>query len=119
MKTKYDARSEVTTGILSVVVPYTTSELTAAALGHSAVCTDLDVRVSLVDIQVVPFPSPMDQPPIDKQHSQCRLQALLKNSGVPGEASIVYTRDWLDGFRKVLGPHSLVVMATRNRWWPT
>ena len=130
MSTKYDRMigyedkvgcppTENTTGILSVVVPYTTSELTAAALRHSAACTDLDVHVSLVDIQTVPFPCPLSQPPIDKEHSQRRLRELLKESGLPGDAFVVYTRDWLDGFRKLFGPRSLVLMATKHRWWPT
>jgi len=130
MRTKYDRLigyedqvgclpSEDATRTLSVVVPYITSELTSAALRHSAVCTDLDVRVSLVDIQTIPFPCPLSQPPIDKSHAERRLRKLLKDSGLAGDASIVYTRDWLNGFRKVLGPRSLIVMATKSRWWPT
>jgi hypothetical protein len=31
----------------------------------------------------------------------------------------LYTRDWLDGFRKALPPRSLVFLATKHRWWPT
>jgi hypothetical protein len=111
--------AEVTPKTLSVVVPFTTSDLTRAALRHSVVCSDLDIQVSLVDIQTVPFPCPLSQSPIDKEYSHRRLRELLKESGLRGDASIVYTRDWLDGFRKVLGPRSVVVMATRNRWWPT
>ena len=111
--------SDITTSTLWVVAPYTTPELTRAALRHSAVCRDLDVHVCLVDIQVVPFPCPLDQPPIDKEYSEQRLQDLLNQSGLPGQAVVLYARDWLETFRRVFGPQSLIVVATRKRWWPT
>src|SRR6516165_6088260 len=56
---------DMTTDVLWVVIPYTSPELTEAALRHAGACTDLNVHVSLVDIQVVPFPCPLDHPPID------------------------------------------------------
>ena len=111
--------SDMTTGVLWMVVPYTTPELTRAALRHAGVCTDLDVHVVLVDIQVVPFPCPLDQPPINKKFSECRLSAMLKESGLPGRAAVLYTRNWLEAFKQVLEPGSLVILATKRRWWPT
>ena len=111
---------EITTaGVLWVTVPYTTPELTRAALCHAGVCSDLDVHVSLVDVQVVPFPCPIDQAPIDNKYSRSRLEALLSETRLPGRAAVLYTRDWLEGIRRVLEPKSLIVMATRKRWWPT
>jgi len=82
-------------------------------------CSDLDVHVSLVDVQVVPFPCPIDQPPIDNQHSRSRLEALFSETRLSGRAAVLYTRDWLEGIRRVSEPKSLIVMATRKRWWPT
>ena len=112
------APPEITTGVLWVVVPYTTPELTRAALRHAGVCSDFDVHVHLVDIQIVPFPCPLNQPPIDKEHSQRRLQELIRETGLPGTVAVLYTRDWLEAFQRVLEPKSLVVLATRKRWWP-
>jgi hypothetical protein len=111
--------SDLRTGVLWVVIPYTTPELTRAALRHAGVCSDLDVHVMLVDIQVVPFPCPLDQPPVRKEFSERRLRNLLKESGLPGCAAVLYTRDWLDGFKRVLEPGSLVILASKKRWWPT
>jgi hypothetical protein len=111
--------SDITTGVLWVVIPYTTPELTRAALRHAGVCSDLDVHVDLVDIQVVPFPCPLDQPPINKEFSGLRLHELFKESGLPGKAAVLYTRDWLEGFRRVLEPGSLIILASKKRWWPT
>jgi|SRR5207244_628695 len=62
------APPEITTGVLRVVVPYTTPELTRAALRDAGVCSDLDVHVHLVDIQIVPFPCPLNQPPDEVNH---------------------------------------------------
>ena len=79
-------RAGITTGVFWMVIPYTTPELTRAALRHAEVCSDLDVQISLVDIQVVPFPYPLDQPPINREFSEQRLRELLKQSGLPGQA---------------------------------
>jgi hypothetical protein len=111
--------SDTATGILWVVIPYITPELTRAALRHAGVCSDLDVHVSLVDIQVVPFPCPLDQSPIDKEFSERRLSELLTENGLSGTAAVLYTRDWLEAFKRVLEPRSLVILATKRRWWPT
>src|SRR5215471_9872411 len=76
-------QSDIKTGVLWMVVPYTTPELTRAALRHAGVCSDLDVHVCLVDIQVVPFPCSLNQPPINTKFSEWRLQDLFKESGLP------------------------------------
>ena len=109
----------IRTGVLWVVIPYTTPELAKAALRHAAVCTDLDVHVCVVDIQTVPFPAPVDDPPINREFAEQRLGDLIRASGLPGKAALVYTRDWLESFRKVLEPDSLIILATKKRWWPT
>ena len=126
MKSNHEVRQverrtpfDIATAVLRVVVPYTTPDSTRAALRHAGVCTDLDVHVCIVDIQVIPFPCPLDQPPINEEFSEQRLQELLRESGLPGETTVFYTRDWLEAFRNVLGPGSLVILATKKRWWRT
>jgi hypothetical protein len=111
--------SDSKTGVLWMVIPYTTPELTRAALRHAGVCSDLDVHVVLVDIQVVPYPCSLDQPPINKEFSGRRLAELLEETGLSGRAAVLYTRDWLEAFKRVLEPGSLVILATKKRWWPT
>ena len=111
--------NDVTTGVLRIVVPYTTPDLTRAALRHAGVCTDLDVQVRLVDIQIVPFPCPLNMPPINKEFSEERLRELLRENKLPGNVAVLYTRGWLEGFRKVLEPGSLVILVAKKRLWPT
>lgn len=110
---------DMAAGVLWIVVPYTTLEFTRAALRHAGVCTDLDIHVSLVDIQVVPFPCPLNHPPVNKKFSEQRLVELFSETGLRGNIAVLYTRDWLEGFKKVLEPGSLVVVATKKRWWRT
>ena len=110
---------DIATGVLWVVIPFTTPELTRAAMQHASACSDLDVHVALIDVQVVPFTCPIDQPPINNEYSQHRLQKLFNESGLPGRAAVLYTRDRLEGLRRVLEPNSLVVMTTKRHWWPT
>jgi hypothetical protein len=110
---------EVKPGVLSLVIPYTTPELTRAALRHAGVCSDLNVHVSLIDVQVVPYPCAIDQPPINREYSSSRLRELFKESGLPGRAEVVYTRDLFEGFKRALEPGSLVIIAAKKRWWRT
>jgi hypothetical protein len=109
----------VATDVLRVVIPYTTPELTRTALHHAGTSTGLGVWVTLIDVQVVPFPCPMDQPPINKKYSQHRLEELLRETGLNGHTSVLYTRDLAQGFRQALGSNSLVILAGKKRWWPT
>ena len=110
---------DMTTGALWVVIPYTSPELTGAALRHAGACTDLNVHVSIVDIQVVPLPCALDHPPDDKEFSRQRLCDLLAQSGLPGRADVLYARDWLVGFCRVLHAQSLVMLGGKKGWWPT
>jgi hypothetical protein len=77
------------------------------------------VHVYLVDAQVVPFPCPINEPPVDKEHTQRRLQELFEESGLTGRAQVFYTRDRTQALMQILEPKSLVIVAAKKRWWPT
>jgi len=111
--------SDTRTGVLWAVIPYTAPELTRAALRHAGVCTDLNVHVLLVDIQVVPFQCPSDLPPINKEFSEQRLRDLLDQSRLAGRTEVLYARDWFEGLRRVLESESLVILAAKKHWWRT
>jgi len=111
--------ADTATGVLWVAIPYTTPELTLEALRHAGAGTDLNVQISLVDIQVVPFPCPLDQPLIDRKFSEGRLRNLFAQTNLAGTTGIVYARDRLEGYRQALAPASLVILATRKHWWRT
>jgi len=105
---------------LSVCVPYTTSVLTRAALKSVVALTrNLGAHVSLVAVQVVPFPLPLDRPAISPSFFEQALKTVARDVEVPVDTQVIIARDREVGFDRAISPGSLVVLATRKRWWRT
>ena len=116
---QFQAPAAVPAG-LQVVIPHRKPELTRAALRYAAGLADgLDVRLRLIDIHVVPYGVPLDMPTVNPKHITRRLRSLAQESTLDVSAEVVYARDWEQGFRRVLGPGSLVLMAIQRAWWRT
>jgi len=96
---------------LQLVIPYTTPELTRAALKSAAMFThDLRAVVRLVGVHVVPYPCPLDHPDVANEHLKTKLAAVAQVSALPVRAEVVYGRDRQEAFRHVLKP-----TAVQNR----
>lgn len=105
---------------LQVVIPHRAAHLTRAALKYAAsLSKDLDARIRLIDVYVVPYGVPLDEPPVNPKHLSRRLRQLAQETEVPVSAEVVYARDWEQGFRRSLAPGSLVLMAIKRAWWRT
>ncbi len=105
---------------LSVCVPYTTPDLTRAALKSVVALTqNLGAHVSLVAVQVVPFPLPLDRPAISPSFFEQELKALARDVEVPVDVHVVIARDREAAYDRAISSGSLVVLATRKRRWPT
>ena len=105
---------------LQLVIPYRKPELTKAALKYAARFTvGLNVRLRLIDIHVVPYGVPLDKPTVNPKHLRRRLRHLAMESHLDVSAEIIYARDWEQGFRRVLSPNSLVLLAIQRSWWRT
>jgi hypothetical protein len=105
---------------LQLVVPFKTPHLTRAALKYAASLTDdLNARIRLIDVHVVPYGVPLDEPTVDPKHLARRLRGLVQDSELPVSAEVVYARDWEQGFRRALAPGSIVLMAIQRSWWRT
>jgi hypothetical protein len=114
-----DSSAAVAAG-LQVVIPHKTPQLTKAALKYAAtLANDLNVRLRLIDVHVVPYGVPLDQPTVSPQYLVRRIRMLARDSLLPVSAEIVYARDWEQGFRRSLGPNSVVLMAMKRSWWRT
>jgi len=102
---------------LRLVVLYTTPKATrealgiAAALGHG-----LGMKLSLLDIQVVPYSCGMDRPPVEPAFSKRRLEGLAQECDAPMLAEVVYTRDRDEALAKRLCPGSLILISARGFW---
>jgi hypothetical protein len=105
---------------LQIVIPHRSPELTRSALKYAAtLAMDLDVRLRLIDVHVVPYGVPLDAPTVDPRHLARRVRSLAMESELPISAEVIYARDWEQGLRRVLAPGSLVLMAMKRAWWPT
>lgn len=106
------------TAELDLVVPFTTPELTRAALdAASRMGNGLNATVRLVKIQVVPFPMELDQSPVYIDFLKDQLAHL--RSDLPVAREIRLTRDFEEGLLRILGGGSVVILATPRRPWKT
>ena len=105
---------------LAIVIPHRTPQLTKSALKYAAsLANNLNVRIRLVDVHVVPWGVPLDEPTVDPKYLIRRIRSLAQESILPVSAEVVYARDWEQGLRRSLGPGSLVLMAIQRSWWRT
>jgi len=105
---------------LQIVIPHRSPELTRSALKYAATLTrDLNVRLRLIDVHVVPYGVPLDAPTVDPRHLARRVRSLAMQSELPISAEVIYARDWELGLRRALAPGSVVLMAMKRSWWPT
>jgi len=99
-------------GALQVFVPYTGRELTRAALAQvSALTRNLKAHVTLLAVHT-------GKPDVRARLEQ-KLAAAAERAGTQADIRIVFARDLDLGCQQVLMPNSLVVIATKKRWWPT
>jgi len=105
---------------LQVVIPHRSPETTRAALKYAqTLATDLNVRLRLIDVHVVPYGFPLNKPSVNPKYLARRLRGLAEESALPISAEIVLARDWEQGLRRALGPSSLVLMPIKRSWWRT
>jgi len=103
---------------LDVVIPYKTPELTSAALEFAATLSQgLDMRLRLIDVHVVPYALPIDNPSVRRDFLENNLRRFARKSTVPIYLELVFARDWEAGFRRALRPRSLVLLPIRKAWW--
>jgi hypothetical protein len=105
---------------LNIAVVFTSAEATLIALKEAgALASSLGARVTLVVPQVVPFPLPLESPPVLLDFNESRFRQIAAQSPVETSVQIYLCRDGLATLMKVLTPSSLVVIGGKRRWWPT
>jgi hypothetical protein len=103
---------------LQIVIPHRTPQLTRAALKHAGRLTqDLNARIRLIDVHVVPYGVPLDEPTVSPRHLTRRLRQLAQESTLAVSAEVVYARDWEQGLRRALAQGALILLAIRRSWW--
>jgi hypothetical protein len=104
---------------LEIVVLHTEEVKTVNALKMAAELASGLAPVRLLAIQVVPYPLGLDAPPVSVEFLEKRFSNMASEAGVEARIDIRLCRDAQDVVESELGPHSVVVMGGRRRWWPT
>jgi hypothetical protein len=106
---------------LRVVVVATNDRGTLAALRTAGkLAAHLGARVALIKAQIVPFQLSLDKPPVSADFLQRQLYGLVCETGIEAEEITIQVRlcrDRNESLRKILRPHSLVVIGGPKRWW--
>ncbi len=105
---------------LHIGVVFTDFENTRVALKAAAsLSTGLEADIDLVVPQIVPFPLPLARPAVPPEFILQRLRGLVVAAGVQPSIYIYFCRDRLQTLLQVLEPHSVIVVGSRKRWFPT
>ena len=105
---------------LDVAVVFTSADATIVALKRAGTLADsLNARVLLMVPQVVPFPLPLDSPPVLIDFNEKRFREIASASPIETAVRIYLCRDSFEALTAALKPPSLVVVGGRKRWWPT
>ncbi len=105
---------------LSIAVIFTSVESTLAALKEAGtLASSLGARITLLVPQVVPYPLPLESPPVLLEFNERRFRLIASQSPVETTVRIYLCRDGLEILTHVLSPGSIVVIGGQKRWWPT
>src|SRR5580692_6749417 len=103
---------------IDLVVPFTTPELTRAALdAANRMGGGLNATLRLVKVQVVPYPLDLNQSPVYIDFLKEQLAQFHSDLPVTGEIRL--TREFEAGLLGTLGRDSVVILATPKRPWKT
>jgi hypothetical protein len=114
------AHEQETESRLEVAVVFTSPAATIAAVGKAGLLAQLlNARITLLVPQVVPYPAPLESPPVLLDFSERWFRDIAAQSLVPTAVHIYLCRDAVCTLQSVLPPQSLVVIGGRKRWLST
>jgi hypothetical protein len=104
----------------SVYVVFTSVDWTLKALEKAReLASPVGAGVVVVAVRVVPFPLPLDQPPVPMEFVIRRFEEKANEFPDQIKVAAYLCRDPLEALKHILNRHSSVVIGTRNKWWPS
>jgi hypothetical protein len=105
---------------LDISVVFTTVEPTLAALRAAGnLAAGLGGRISLIVLQIVPYPLPLASPAVPVAFNERHLRVIAGDARVDTSVTVYLCRDAMETLRSVLTAHSLVIIGSGKAWWPT
>jgi len=103
---------------LNISVIFTSVEATLAALKKAGtLASSLGARITLVVPQVVPYPLPLESPPVLLDWNERRFRVIAGESPVETTVRLYLCRDSVETVKSALSPRSVVVVGGRKGWW--
>jgi hypothetical protein len=103
---------------LDLVVPFTTPDLTRAAIAAASRMGDgLHAGIRLVKVQCVPYPMDLDQSPVFLDFLRQQMESF--HAPLPLTSEIRLAREFDQGLKSALHDDSVIVIAFRKRPWRT
>lgn len=103
---------------LNISVVFTSVAPTLAALKKAgALANQLGGHITLLVPQVVPYPLPLESPPVLLDWNERRFRVIASHSPVETMVRLYLCRDRRETLMAALKPLSLVVIGGRTRWW--
>jgi hypothetical protein len=106
-------REKLDLKIVFTELPIARAVLTAAC----AYARNLDARIAIVAAQVVPYPLPLEKPPVHPGVMEAALGSLAAELPVEAGVQIYLCRDRRQTIRQALPRESMVIVGGRKRWW--
>ena len=98
-----------------VFTGFATAKAALAAAGQYA--RDLGARITILAAQVVPYPLPLEKPPVDVALLERGLGVLAAAQPLEIAIQIYLCRDRWEAIRNALPRESTVIIGGRRRWW--
>ena len=103
---------------LSLSVIFTTPPATRATLAEAVeFARELGAQITILVAQVVPYPLPLECPPVATEFTGRLLRSIAAEQTVETSVEIYLCRDRRETIRQALKPESAVVLGGRKRWW--
>jgi hypothetical protein len=101
-----------------IYVIFTNKAGTKAALSAaSRLARGLDLPLSLLAARQVPYPLPLENPPVGIEFIESAMRELVSGQDPEITVHILLCRERDEALRDALGPDALVVLGTGNSWW--